>query len=72
MNDPNPMLMNSTAPMEMASHWLFPAFFGIMTLVIAIVFIRGMFLTKGSDEKSLEQITEEKSAADAPPPPPKE
>ena len=44
------MEMN-TGTLDMASHWLFPTFLGVMTLVIGILVVKSVFMSNDDKDK---------------------
>ena len=36
---------------DLAGHWIFPAFFGVMTIVIGIIFVKSVFLSGDGKDK---------------------
>jgi hypothetical protein len=43
--------MHETNVIDMGGHWLFPLFFGLMTLIIGIVFVKYVFFPKSDKDK---------------------
>ena len=43
--------METAASFDLAGHWIFPAFFGIMTVVVGIIFVKSVFLSNNNDDK---------------------
>jgi len=43
--------MEGTNVIDMGGHWLFPVFFGFMTFIIGVVFVKYVFFSSNEPEK---------------------
>lgn len=49
------MEAEAAASFDLAGHWIFPAFFGVMTVVIGIIFVKSVFLSNNDSDNEKDE-----------------